>query len=67
MGVLFLRLCIAITNRLYSAIADLTAMATDNIETLLPQGQLRPDKRKGQLRLVQIFLCRPRVGLIQRP
>jgi hypothetical protein len=36
-------------------------MATDNIETLLPQGQLRPDKE--QLRLVQIFLCRSRVWI----
>jgi hypothetical protein len=38
-------------------------MATDNIETLLPQGQLRPDKEKGQLRLVQIFLCRSACGI----
>jgi hypothetical protein len=37
-------------------------MATDNIETLLPQGQLRPDKRKGQLRLVK-YLCRSACGI----
>jgi hypothetical protein len=52
-------------NRLYSAIADLTAMATDNIETLLPQGQLRPDKKKGSF-VLHISLSLPRVGLIQR-
>jgi hypothetical protein len=52
------------TNRLYSAIADLTAMATDNIETLLPQGQ-RPDKEKRAASSC-LFLRRSRVGLIQQ-
>jgi hypothetical protein len=38
-------------------------MATDNIETLLPQGQLRPDKEKGSFVLSNISLSLPRVGL----
>jgi hypothetical protein len=38
-------------------------MATDNIETLLPQGQLRPDKEKGQLRLVKYFFVAPACGI----
>jgi hypothetical protein len=34
-------------------------MATDNIETLLPQGQLRPDKEKGSFVLSKYFFVAP--------
>jgi hypothetical protein len=39
-------------------------MATDNIETLLPQGQLRPDKKeKGSFVLSKYFFVAPACGI----
>jgi hypothetical protein len=38
-------------------------MATDNIETLLPQGQLRPDKEKGSFVLSKYFFVAPACGI----
>jgi hypothetical protein len=37
-------------------------MATDNIETLLPQG-LRPDKEKGSFVLSKYFFVAPACGI----